>query len=91
MKNPNVQVIKAALADSYGYYDAFYDLSDAFVVESLKETIKDISDIENDPFETPDNRAANVSAFYRVLSFYTTSEDYDQFVLEMRDKRETSY
>lgn len=83
MLEQKIAAIKEVLKDSYGYYNQFYDISDAFVVESLKENIRELSQEGFDPFEKPDNKAATLSAFYRVLDFYTTADQYNKFVMEM--------
>lgn len=78
--------LKEILKSAYGYYDAYYEISDAIIVQALVENIRDLSDEHNDPFETPDNKATDLAAFYRVLRYYTTAMDYREFVMELAKK-----
>lgn len=78
--------LKELLKSESGFYDAFYELSDAVIVQSLVEVIHDLSDEHNDPFETPDNKAADLAAFYRVLRYYLTAGDYSEIVMGLAKK-----
>ena len=78
--------LKELLKSKSGFYDAFYELSDAVIVQSLVEVIHDLSDEHNDPFETPDNKAADLAAFYRVLRYYLTAGDYSEIVMGLAKK-----
>lgn len=78
--------LKELLKSGQGYYDAFYEISYAIIVQALVENIRDLSDEHNNPFETPDNKAADLAAFYRVLRYYTTAADYREFVMQLAKK-----
>ena len=79
-------MIKTILEEDMGYYNTNHDSIDDLIVNELKENIYFLSDPTNDPFETPNNKADNLSAFYRVLSYFMITEDYENFVMEMRNK-----
>lgn len=79
-------LIKTILEEDMGYYNKTYEAVDSVVVNELKENIYFLSDPTNDPFETPDNKATTLAAFYHVLSYFMITEDYKEFVMEMRDK-----
>jgi hypothetical protein len=81
-----LDLIKTILEEDMGYYNKTYEAIDSVVVNSLKENIYFLSDPTNDPFETPDNKAATLAAFYGAISYYLTPQEYKQFVMEMRDK-----
>lgn len=78
--------LKELLKSESGFYEAFYELSDAVIVQSLVEVIHDLSDEHNDPFETPDNKAADLAAFYRVFRYYLTAGDYSEIVMGLAKK-----
>lgn len=81
-----LNLIKTILEEDMGYYNSAYEAVDSVVVDELKENIYFLSDPTQDPFETPDNKAATLAAFYRVLSYYMTRDNYQEFVKWMRDK-----
>ena len=81
-----LNLIKTILEEDMGYYNTGYEVVDSVVVDHLKESIYFLSNPDNDPFETPDNKATMLSAFYNVLSFFMVTEHYQEFVMEMRDK-----
>jgi len=81
-----LDLIKTILEEDMGYYNKTYEAVDGIVVNELKEGIYYLSDPKNDPYETPDNKAATLAAFYGVLSYFMVPEDYKQFAMEMRDK-----
>ena len=83
--------LKEILKSAYGYYDAYYELSDAVIVQALVEVIHDLSDEHNDPFETPDNKAADLAAFYRVLRYYLTAGDYSEIVMGLAKKAKDDF
>lgn len=81
-----LNLIKTILEEDMGYYNEAYEAVDSVVVNELKENIYFLSDPKNDPYETPDNKAATLAAFYGVLSYFLVPQDYKEFVMEMRDK-----
>lgn len=78
------EAFKELLRDSDGYYNAYYDFVNDIISATIKEHIKDLHKPDWDLFETPDNIAADLFAMYRVLRYYLTTEEYDQFVKEMQ-------
>lgn len=85
------QALKELLRGDNGYYDVYYDLFDEVIVEELKDRIRDLSDPSNDPFETPDNKAKDIAAFYRVLEWFMMPDDYKTFVKEMSGAKTSPY
>ena len=81
-----LNLIKTILEEDMGYYNEAYEAVDSVIVNELKENIYFLSDPSQDPFETPDNKAATLAAFYHVLSYYLTTGDYQEFIKWMRDK-----
>ena len=81
-----LNLIKTILEEDMGYYNEAYEAVDSVIVNELKENIYFLSDPSQDPFETPDNKAATLAAFYRVLSHYLTTGGYQEFIKWMRDK-----
>ena len=81
-----LNLIKTILEEDMGYYNSAYEAVDSVIVNELKENIYFLSDPSQDPFETPDNKATTLAAFYHVLSYFMITEDYTKFVEWMRDK-----
>ena len=81
-----LNLIKTILEEDMGYYNSAYEAVDSVVVNELKENIYFLSDPSQDPFETPDNKATTLAAFYHVLSYFMVTDDYQNFVKWMRDK-----
>ena len=79
-------MIKTILEEDMGYFNTNYEAVDSIIVNELKENIYFLSDPKNDPYETPDNKAATLAAFYGVLSYFLLPQDYKEFVMEMRNK-----
>lgn len=77
-------LLKELLKDKNGYVGYYYDLVDELIVEDLKDTIRQMQEKSFDPYETVDNRAANIAAFCRVLSWYLTDKDYKEFMKEFQ-------
>ena len=78
-----LNLIKTILEEDMG---CAYEAVDSVIVNELKENIYFLSDPSQDPFETPDNKATTLAAFYHVLSYYMITHDYQDFVKWMRDK-----
>ena len=79
-------LIKTILEEDMGYYNGAHEAIDSVIVNELKENIYFLSDPSQDPFETPDNKATTLAAFYHVLSCYLTTGDYQDFIKWMRDR-----
>ena len=58
----------------------YWDFKDYIVVSELMEIIENLEDPEFDPFETPDNKAIDLSSAYRMLNYYLTIGDYKVYV-----------
>ena len=65
--------------------DRYYDYKDFIIAQELKSIIGYLENPEWDKFETPDNKAADLSAMYRVLKYFLVHSDYQKFVKERRD------
>lgn len=76
------EALKELLRNPSGYYNDYYDLIDAVIVEEIKQTILDLQKQDNDRYDSVDNKAATLSAFYKVLEFYTKPSEYEAFVKE---------
>ena len=63
-----------------------FEQADMITAKSLKRLIRTFEDT-SDIWETPDNRAADVAALYRVLKIYTTPGEYTEFV-DSRHKKQ---
>lgn len=74
------EALKELLRNPSGYYNDYYDLIDAVIVEELKQIIFDLQSPNNDPYDSVDNKAATLSAFYKVLEWYTKPSEYEAFV-----------
>lgn len=84
-------ILKELLKDKNGYVGYYYDLVDELVAEDLKDTLRQMQEPSFDPFETVDNKTANMAAFCRVLSWYLTNKDYKEFMKELQGDKTHSY
>ena len=72
--------------------DRYYDYKDYIIVNELVSVLDDLESPDWDKYETPDNKARDISSMYRVLEYYMTYEDYQEFVKGRRDaKTEEGY
>lgn len=78
------ELLKELLKDKHGYVGHYYDLVDELIADDLKETIRSMQGSDFDPFETVDNKAANLAAFCRVLQWYLVDRDYQDFMKELQ-------
>lgn len=76
--------LKVLMRDENGYYGAYYDFVDELVRDRLQEDIRDMSKADYDPFETPDNKAKQLAGHYEVLKYYSTGEQYKEFLKELQ-------
>jgi hypothetical protein len=58
---------------------------DELIAESLKESILMHRDFSFDEFETEHNKARLLSSLYDVLRYYTTHEEYKDFLEEIQN------
>lgn len=84
-------LLKELLKDKNGYVGYYYDLVDELIAEDLKVSIRDMIKPDFDPFETVDNKAADLAAFCRVLRWYLTDKDYKEFMKEFQSDQTHSY
>ena len=75
------RVSKADLGELY------YDYKDLIIVQELRGLLDDIENPDWDIHETPNNKAHDISAIYRVLEYYMTRKDYQEFVEGRRDAK----
>lgn len=60
---------------------------DRIVVDFLKYHISCRERLDDDPYETNDNKAHLLSSLYRTLEYCTTQGEYREFVEGMKDAR----
>jgi len=61
------------------------DLIDHIVRSELTCYLNTMEKEDCDIYETPDNKAMDIAAFYRVLKCFTIHEDYEEFVKGRRN------
>lgn len=54
--------------------------------EHLKEDIRMHRDFSFDRFKTEDNKTRLLSSLYEVLRYYTTQEEYQNFLKEISER-----
>lgn len=64
--------------------DLYFEYKDFIIVNELKEILSDLEKLDWDVYETPDNKARDISAIYRVLEYYMVHKDYQEFIEERR-------
>ena len=57
------------------------------VREEMKEIIEDNMNPEFDVYETPDNKALESAAAYRILKYFSVHEEYKAYVEGLRDEQ----
>lgn len=62
----------------------YYDFI-RFVVISEMKNIVEYLESDQDRFETPDNKAQDLSAAYRMVEYFSTAEYYEAYVKGRRD------
>lgn len=62
----------------------FYDFVDFIALEMLKSVVEVLED-NDDKFETPDNKARDLSAAYRMVEYFSTPTDYQEYVKGRRN------
>ena len=87
-KEANDKLCEYVLADLEAKLGDFvWDFSDYVVVKRLKEAVGYLEE-DNDPYETPDNKALELSSLYRTLKYHMVRQDYDAWVKgRMVDKK----
>lgn len=79
------EALKVLMQDTSGFFNNYYELIDGIIADAMKENIRDfLSDDTLDEFETLDNKTSRLSAFCRVLEFYSTIDDYRAFMKELQ-------
>ena len=58
------------------------------VREEMKEIIEDNMNPKSDVYETPDNKALESAAAYRMLKYFSVHEEYKAYVEGLRDEKE---
>jgi len=68
----------------------YYDFIDFVALDTLKGVVEGLED-GGDMWETPDNKARDLSAAYRMVEYFSLVEDYQAFIKSRRDiNNETS-
>ena len=65
----------------------YYEYRSKVVREAMKEIIEDNMNPEYDVYETPDNKALESAAAYRVLKYFSTPTEYKTYVEGLRDEQ----
>ena len=65
----------------------YYEYRSKVVREEMKEIIEDNMNTEYDEFETPDNKALESAAAYRILKYFSTPAEYKDYVEGLRDEQ----
>ena len=61
------------------------DFIDNIVSSELTCCLNTMEKEDCDIYETPDNKAMDIAAFYRVLRYYMNHTDYEEFVKGRRN------
>jgi hypothetical protein len=65
----------------------YWDFLDYVVAKKVKEAIEYLEE-DNDPYETPDNKALDLSSLYHTLKYHMVRQDYDAWIKDrMSDKK----
>ena len=66
----------------------YYEYRSKVVREAMKEIVEDNMNPEFDVYETPDNKALESAAAYRILKYFSTPTEYKTYVEALRDEQE---
>jgi len=66
----------------------YYEYRSKVVREEMKEIVEDNMNPEFDVYETPDNKALESAAAYRILKYFSTPTEYKAYVEGLRDEQE---
>jgi len=64
----------------------YYEYRSMVVREDMKEIIEDNMNPDFDVHETPDNKALESAAAYRILKYYSVPNEYKAYVESLRDE-----
>jgi len=64
----------------------YYEYRSKVVREGMKEIIEDNMNPKFDVYETPDNKALESAAAYRILKYYSVLSEYKTYVEGLRDE-----
>ena len=64
----------------------YYEYRSKVVREEMKEIIEDNMNPKFDVYETPDNKALESAAAYRILKYYSVPTEYKAYVESLRDE-----
>ena len=76
------QYVLETLEPNLGAY--YYDFIDFVVLDTLKGVVEGLEN-GSDIWETPDNKARDLSAAYRMVEYFSTAEDYEAYAKGRRD------
>lgn len=65
----------------------YYEYRSVVVREAMKEIVEDNMNPEYDVYETPDNKALESAAAYRMLKYFSTPTEYKTYVEGLRDEQ----
>jgi hypothetical protein len=74
-----MDTLKSDLGENY------YDFIDFVTLDTLKGVVECLED-NNDIWETPDNKARDLSAAYRMVEYFSTGQEYQAYVQDRRDE-----
>lgn len=58
--------------------------TDSITVLSLRQAIYAVNS-DNDPHETPDNKAKTIAGLYTALQYFMVPSEYKMFILTQKD------
>ena len=80
LNNSVEENLKTTLGDSY------YDFVDYIIVSALKNIVYCLRQKNFDEFETPDNKARDLSSAYRMIEYFLTHSEYQDWLKELMEQ-----
>ena len=65
----------------------YYEYRSVVVCEAMKEIVEDNMNPGYDVYETPDNKALESAAAYRMLEYFSKPSEYKVYVEALRDEQ----
>ena len=84
LKNKLNNSIEENLKTTLG--DGYYDFVDYVVVSELKNIVDCLRQDDYDEFETPDNKARDLSSAYRMIEYFLTRSEYQDWLKELMEQ-----
>jgi hypothetical protein len=84
LKNKLNNSIEENLKTTLG--DGYYDFVDYIIVSALKNIVDNLRQENFDEFETPDNKARDLSSAYRMIEYFLTRSEYQDWLKELMEQ-----